>query len=466
MAKISKQIIPSLLLAIQIAPAEFQNALRQGDFWHDGDEYLRQWNQGYFQKDWPRLDLSTNEDQIHIQPHLGYNHIQHLGDLEDLGLSSTGKWRALNYKTDLQIHIFQNQSGNWITPDGEFIEFNTTEKSNPYQTITYSRLRSLFSLNTAVGKLEGGRDVLHWGPSFANGLIFSRQMIPFPFLQWNLDFSKIQLKSLVAEISDDGSFGNFSDGSQSTILQAHRIFWTPHPKLGLGLSESLLSQKDWPKLGLIPVVPLFAEKGQGVEAQNNGNLAVDAQWRLHPSTRLYSEFLIDDLESITSLFNDHWKSKWGLTSGFDYKYSYPMGDLGFLFEFTRIEPWVYTHHQIDGPKYTNKSQLLASAYGPGRLSFFVMPRWISKSYTLSLGQSWIGTTQGKGSQVSDIHIDSLDGLNKNFPHDLNWKYHCEPQISVNLWQNRLQIQSSWLFGDTLTFKFQTKYTLGDWQLTP
>ena len=55
---------------------------------------------------------------------------------------------------------------------------------------------------------------------------------------------------------------------------------------------------------MLPVIPLFMIKTTQVERSNNGNLAFDASWRLPGRLRIYSEFLIDDIQSPTALFDD------------------------------------------------------------------------------------------------------------------------------------------------------------------
>lgn len=464
MGKIPKTL--ALILSLICLSSALTSAQRTLGVWNWNDEFLQAWS-AKDRGSWPFADRITAQNQLSLRPSISLlkRPSQNYGQIQAQAL---GQWQELQFSTDLQFNVLQTSSHKDIfSPDGEFVEFNTTQSEDlKYQGVTYSRLRALAAYTSGLGQWMVGRDVIHWGPSYRNALVLNRSMVPLVFGSWTLSFEKVQMSSLLSTVSDDGSGGAFNSGLPQKTLQGHRIEWQPWPTLNLGFSEVLLSQKEWPKLAILPFVPLFAEKGQGVEDENNGNLAVDFNWRVIPTAKIYGEFMVDDFESPQTLLNDHWKSKWAATLGANYSKQLNAGSWGVLGEWTRIEPWVYSHHRPGGPRYSNKSISLGSDLGPGRISWLCMP-YLNTAYGSWQSQfQWVGRDRGRGSELFQIHSDSIDGLIKDFPQHLSWRAWWQNEFNLHLWHQNLSLRGVYTVGDSSYWELGLQWRAPLWQFEP
>ena len=116
---------------------------------------------------------------------------------------------------------------------------------------------------------------------------------------------------------------------------------------------------------VIPFVPyVFEEHLLG--DQDNISLAFDLSVKTIRNWEFYAELLWDDMKSPTSMFDDSWwGNKWAATVGLA-RDNLKLGPvmLDWFAEYTRIEPWVYTHHKGGGYTYANYAQSLGSDLGP------------------------------------------------------------------------------------------------------
>ncbi len=151
-------------------------------------------------------------------------------------------------------------------------------------------------------------------------------------------------------------------------LYAHR-YELNLGNLVLGMSETqILYNENKPWL-FVPVVPLFMEKGNFSEDNNNGALAFDANYRLFQFARIYSEFYIDDFESPVSLIkNDNIEAKWawmaGIQVGKDFYIRNKLIEAGAIAEYARVEPYVYSHFHPNTAQAANLGEPLGAPNGP------------------------------------------------------------------------------------------------------
>ena len=188
--------------------------------------------------------------------------------------------------------------------------------------------------------------------------------------------------------------------------------------------------------GLVPFVPLFIEKGEVAERENNGNLAFDAAFRRW-STLFYGEFLIDDMQEPTSLFSDsYWGNRWAALAGVFWTQapdSAPAASIGL--EWTRVEPWVYTHFAPNTAQALNMGQPIGNQDGPNSESVLLTAS-IQKAglgVSASIKALWKGSDSG--SSTTDI-ASKIKG--KNFLSNVDDIPDWIPEVS--LWKQFRHVQ--------------------------
>ena len=88
-----------------------------------------------------------------------------------------------------------------------------------------------------------------------------------------------------------------------------------------------------------PIFPLFIAKSFMHENSNNGNLTLDAAYRFTGLGMVYAEFLLDDLESPSSLvLKNYSQNKWAFMAGATAVRRLGTWDAGLTAEYSRLEP--------------------------------------------------------------------------------------------------------------------------------
>ena len=272
---------------------------------------------------------------------------------------------------------------------------------NPYEGIPYNkqsekkRTWDLFaanvSYNTKIAKLLAGFDYIEWGPARRNHVILRGERsfyrpwqdsssritdaAPTPYFGYQFTLGPIEYTQYATKLYEKKNFGKY--------FHAHRLNLNLPKDISFGISETALygtttepagsnpntesdsTGREFEWAYAIPFIPfVFQEHLQG--DQDNISLAFDLSVKTLPNWEFYAELLWDDMKSPTSMFDDSWwGNKWATTLGVA-RDNIAIGPatLGWMFEYTRIEPWVYTHHKGTAYTYANYAQSLGSDLGP------------------------------------------------------------------------------------------------------
>ena len=206
-----------------------------------------------------------------------------------------------------------------------------------------------------------GRSRWHWGPGREASLLLSRSAPAMTGLAFRMRIAPLRADATILNAT--------LSTSEHRQLAAHRLEWRPVPALRLGVAEAAVYRGDgWRPIYLLGLVPyslaqrLEAEESLAPDTtgtgRNNLMVALDAAWRVADGTRVYGEWLIDDLHARTASV----PNKWGMQLGLD-----GMGDLrgtrlSWNVEWTRLSRWVYT--SFFGAQAAIRGEPLGSVLGP------------------------------------------------------------------------------------------------------
>jgi hypothetical protein len=232
---------------------------------------------------------------------------------------------------------------------------------------------SYLSYNAGSGRwaVQFGRGRWHWGPGEEGSLLLSKTAAPMTGLALHA-----RLEPLHADGTALSATLAASGGEQ---LAAHRLEWQLRDGLRVGLAEAARYRSEaWQPLYVLGVIPYIIvqktmdqeEPDQRDENRNNALVAADVAWRVAPGTRLYGEFLADDLHL-------------GEGKGTPNKYAYQVGWDGVgVFrgtrvvwggEYTRLTRFVYTSHF--GRSFAAQGQPLGFPTGPDAKRMRVRTHW-------------------------------------------------------------------------------------------
>jgi len=328
-----------------------------------------------------------------------------------------------------------------------YINFNyyNPDEGLPYNKQSENkRTWDLFAANVNYDlkpvKLLAGFDFLEWGPARRNHVILRGERnfyrpwqdsssripdaAPTPYFGYQFTLGPIEYTQYAAKIYEKKNFGKY--------FHAHRLNLNLPKDITFGISETALygstiepagsnpnpdsdsTEREFEWAYAIPFIPfVFQEHLQG--DQDNISLAFDLSVKTIPNWEFYGELMWDDMKSLTSMFDDSWwGNKWAATLGVA-RDNIVLGPttLGWMFEYTRIEPWVYTHHKGRAYTYASYAQSLGSDLGPNsqELHTEVSATYEFLKATLFLGA--VAKDTAFGGNINDIHTPESD-MGKKF----------------------------------------------------
>ena len=250
---------------------------------------------------------------------------------------------------------------------------------------------------------------------------------PTPYFGYEFTLGPITYTQHAAKLFEKKNAGKY--------FHNHRLAMNLPFDITLGLSETALygttteapgtnpnadaeySTREMEWAYVIPFVPyVFEEHLLG--DQDNISLAFDLSVKTIPNWEIYAELLWDDMKSPTSMFDDSWwGNKWATTVGLA-RDNLKLGPvmLDWFAEYTRIEPWVYTHHKGGGYTYANYAQSLGSDLGPNAQEIHseLGATWKFVKGTLIAGA--VAKDTAFGGNIADIHGPE-DRIDKKFLND-------------------------------------------------
>jgi hypothetical protein len=204
-----------------------------------------------------------------------------------------------------------------------------------------------------------GRSRWHWGPGEEGSLVLSGSGPAITGFSLAAHFVAIHVDVIALNATLDQAAGE--------QLAAHRLEWQPHDALRLGVTEAArYRSENWQPLYLAGAIPYVlvqrflvqdAPDSLG-ELRNNIMISFDASWRIADGTRVYGEFLIDDLHARTN--NNPNKLAWQL--GWEGAGAIAGQRVTWGGEFTRV--WRYVYTSFFGREYSAQGMPIGFPTGP------------------------------------------------------------------------------------------------------
>lgn len=202
-------------------------------------------------------------------------------------------------------------------------------------------------------QFQFGRDQAQWGPGYQGSLMLSAQNPLFDMLKIRAQFKRFQFTSI---------HGKLNSSIAQKYMAAHRIEFRVLPWLFLAGSESVIYGDrgiEWQYLN--PIMPYhIAEHHLG--DKDNNTMSVDFTVFPAPGHKFYGELFLDDFTSAENPLT-YFGNKFAFLTG--YHGANPLGlpNVDLKAEYTRIEPFVYTHH-VPINVYQHYNRVIGHWLGP------------------------------------------------------------------------------------------------------
>ncbi|MEA2103946.1 MAG: capsule assembly Wzi family protein [Candidatus Cloacimonadota bacterium] len=220
----------------------------------------------------------------------------------------------------------------------------------------YDEVDAYISHSSKYVELVFGKFANYWGSGKTGSISISNRAPSYPQIMLKTGFSD-WLKFVYFhgwlesnELDDSSSYvinyGNDHEFERkfykSKYIAAHRLDIFPFANLKIGLSEILYYGETRPKIiYLIPIMFFWSAQHQ-TNDQDNEEIGIDIEWLPTNYCKFYGSMIIDDIR-LTKIFSENESLNYfGYQLGAFFFDPY-VNKLDFRIEYTRINPWVYTH---------------------------------------------------------------------------------------------------------------------------
>ncbi len=220
----------------------------------------------------------------------------------------------------------------------------------------------------ATFSAEVGWASLVAGASFGQPLVLSGAADHFGYVRLGLDTRAVQYHFLHAAIGDRAFVREGDDGDGVLLgperyLAVHRLTVNPWRRLSLAFSEMVVYGRRGPELAYLNPLNPFKTAEHALWDRDNTLFALEGVLRPLDRVELYGTFLADDLD-FGQFGQNSYNNKWAVQAGLGVTAGPALGWV----EYTRIEPFVYTHRfLLDGSfynSYTHNGFSLGHPLGP------------------------------------------------------------------------------------------------------
>ncbi len=216
-------------------------------------------------------------------------------------------------------------------------------------------------LNFGIGKI---RQTIGYG---INQLILSDYGPEFEKIFLNLNYKAFSIEFLHGWLQNSRFHKSIPEIPK--FFAHHRLSFSPINNLKLGVGESIIYSRTSPELAYLNPLNFYKSIEHQLQDKDNALLYFDFEFLIKRNVRLYSTFLIDDID-FAKIGKNWYGNKTAFSIGSNFYYPIPEIPIHLQIEYSRIEPYTYTH-RFNNISYTSLDLPLATEQPPNsfRVSF-------------------------------------------------------------------------------------------------
>lgn len=231
-----------------------------------------------------------------------------------------------------------------------------------------------------------GRESITQGYGFSGKLFISQTSPSFDFLKIRFKYKGVSYDFVHSWLLGtkfiilDPVAGNMTV-INSKYLATHRLNFNFWDRFNFGVWEGAIYTKRFPELAYLNPINFYKSAEHSLQDRDNTLLGFDFKSNIFKNFQIYGTVLIDDI-NFPTLGTGWYGNQLGYQFGF--YFANLIRDVDFIFEYTRIEPYVYSH-RFNENNYTHNGFLLGHKIGPNSDDFFIKIIYLlSKRATLTV----------------------------------------------------------------------------------
>ncbi len=389
---------------------------------------LNEWYDGQKSLLYRENDRSSLKINLTLDGAVSLNNDKNVNGKGTLIPALSGSFGKLSFYSQMRVSTEIDSDSVWANAsyqpyDGISYNLLAGERSDSASARASDIFRAGVSWQVNKLRFDFAVDHLQTGPARYNPLTLNCTAAPVTYLRATLPFGWFTYSQIISKLR------SFKEADK--YLHLHRIeFPLWKERLTFGFNESIVygtvldsaamakvhsdpldskyynEERRIEPVYIIPFVPFaFAEHFTG--DRDNALVSFDIEASLPHGIQLYAEFALDDISNPATLFSEDWGNKWALTTGAEWFTEIAGKSFNTGLEFTRVEPWVYTHFKGASARYSNYGSSLGAQLGPNSLQFNADAElWLNEKHGFRLSfQNSQWDRSYRGGDLNHIFVD-------------------------------------------------------------
>ena len=228
---------------------------------------------------------------------------------------------------------------------------------------------------------EVGTERVLWGTGYDQKMIMSENVRPFPFLRADFRYKSLRYTFIHAWllgfprpwtdfVSADSALKIKGASIADKYIAAHRLELSFPRLFNFGFQEMVVYSNRSPDLAYLTPLILLESAQRSRGERDNGLWSFDIQTHFTPGMELTGTILFDDLH-LNDFFKNRYYNKNAYQLGFFLTDPLFFRNTSLLVEWTRVQPFVFSHDYSIEDTYTSYGAALGPRIGPNSESWFI-----------------------------------------------------------------------------------------------
>jgi len=270
---------------------------------------------------------------------------------------------------------------------------------------------------------EVGRERVLWGSGYGEKLTLSDNPGVFDFIRADVHYKAIRytfmhawlsgpMQDLAFKLPFDTSATFHEPVAADKYFASHRLEFSFPKALDVGLQEMVIYSNRAPDLAYLNPVTVFEPAQRARGDRDNMFWLFDARTHFIRNLELSGTILYDDI-NLPDLFSNKWTDRYGWQAGMFYADMFEIPNTSLMVEYTRIEPYVFSHGRSRDDNYTSLGRILGTPIGPNADNWFfrvdyLPERNLAFSARVNLERKGLNVTDSTGRLLRNVGGDVFD----------------------------------------------------------
>jgi hypothetical protein len=281
---------------------------------------------------------------------------------------------------------------------------------------------SYLRYGTDVVSLQVGRERLLWGTGYDQKMTLSDNVRPYDFVRFDARYKSIKYSFVHAWLVGTPGLVTFTVAADTSarfgeevaadkFYVAHRVEFALSGLFDLGFQEMLIYSNRSPDLAYLNPFAIIESSQRSRGERDNAYWAFDIQLHFIPNIEVSASIAFDDI-NVPIMFSDKWNAMHAWQLGLFYADPFGIPNTSLMAEYTRIEPYMFTHARSRDDNYTSLGRNLGPRIGPNADSWFFRADYLplhnlSFSARASFDRKGENTYDANGQVVKNVGSSEL-----------------------------------------------------------